>query len=273
MMQSKPLKVAVIGHTGMGGKALTEILLKRGHSVTGISIDADKVPDTIGLTSITASVMDALELVAAIADHDVVVSAFSGGHEIDMRVYYRQVEGTRRIINAFKQAKGKYLICIGGAASLYVKPGLQMFDDPRFPTWYFGVAPAVHLRWLGDITQEKFFYDAAERKESGVIQPGESDSKLEKHVSSWTSVPLLEGCRVALDLFQADHSFNWSFLSPPFFYRPGEGTGNYELGIDYMMMKNGIPAGVSVPDLQLAVADEVENQALIHKHWTVCAAE
>ncbi len=38
------MKVAVIGHTGMGGSALTDILLSRGHEVTGLSLDADKAP-------------------------------------------------------------------------------------------------------------------------------------------------------------------------------------------------------------------------------------
>ncbi|MCC8109860.1 MAG: NAD(P)H-binding protein [Planctomycetes bacterium] len=263
------MKVAVIGHTGMGGITLVDLLLARGHQVTGVALDADKHPTKEGLTSITCSVMDTDALAQAIDGHDVVVSAFSGGHRVEMGVYYRQVEGTRRMIKAFKEVKGKYFVYIGGAASLYVKPGLQLFDDPRFPRWYFGVAPANHLRWLADVTREDFFVAAAERKENGTIKPGESDKELEDNVASWTSVPLLEGCRVALDLFEADHSFKWSFLSPPWFYRPGDGTGHYDLGVDFMMLKNGIPAGISVPDLQLAVADEVDAHKLVHKYWTV----
>ncbi|MDM3354952.1 NAD(P)H-binding protein [Citrobacter sp. Cb004] len=264
------MKIAIIGHTGMGGQLLTQELLNRGHQITGIAIDAEKAPSLKNLTSIKCNILDCAvsELVNAIRDHDVVVSTFSGGHEVDILVYYRQVEATRRIIRAFKKAKGNYLVYIGGAASLYVKPDLQMFDDPRFPKWYFGIAPSEHLRWLGEITHESFFLDAAERREKGMLRENESDIELENAVEGWTHVPLLEGCRVALDLFEADKSFNWSFLSPPWFYRPGEKTGSYILGTDFMLMDRGIPASISVSDLQLAVADEVETQQLLHKHWT-----
>ncbi|WP_316862869.1 NAD(P)H-binding protein [uncultured Cohaesibacter sp.] len=263
------MKVAVIGHTGMGGSALTQQLLSRGHEVTGLSLDAEKVPSRNGLTSVRADIFDVPDLTEKLKGHDVVVSIFSGGHEVDLKVYYRQAEGTRRIIKAFRDAKGKYLMYVGGAASLFVKPGLQMFDDPRFPRWYFGVQPAVHLRWLGDITGESFFYDAAARKESGEIKPGQSDQVLEDCVKNWKQVPLLEGCRIALDLFEGRSDFTWSFLSPPWLYRPGTGSGKYELSVDYMIFENGVPTGIAVPDLALALADEVENQALVHKHWTV----
>ncbi|WP_319411618.1 NAD(P)H-binding protein [uncultured Cohaesibacter sp.] len=263
------MKVAVIGHTGMGGSALTQQLLSRGHEVTGLALDAEKVPSGNGLASVKADIFDVPDLTEKLKGHDVVVSIFSGGHEVDLKVYYRQAEGTRRIIKAFRDAKGKYLMYVGGAASLFVKPGLQMFDDPRFPRWYFGVQPAVHLRWLGDITGEGFFYDAAARKESGEIQPGQSDSVLEECVKNWKQVPLLEGCRIALDLFEGRNDFSWSFLSPPWLYRPGTGSGRYELSVDYMIFEKGVPTGIAVPDLALALADEVENQALIHKHWTL----
>ncbi|WP_321378915.1 NAD(P)-dependent oxidoreductase [Trichococcus shcherbakoviae] len=271
-MKNKQLNIAIIGHTGMGGSELTNILLERGHKVTGISLDADRAAQKEGLTNIVCNIMDVDALAEALEGHDAVVSAFSGGHEVNMTVYYRQVEGTRCIKRAFKKAKGKYLIYIGGAASLYVAPGIQMFDDPKFPRWYFGSMPPEHLRWLADITREEFFNEAAERKENGTVGITESDKILEEDVKDWTEVPLLEGCRMALELFEGDYSFEWSFLSPPWFYRPGAGTGKYELGVDFMLMKDGVPASISVPDLQKAVADEVENQALIHKHWTVKSA-
>lgn len=269
----KQLKVAIIGSTGMGGKMLTDILLKRGHIVTGVAIDADKEPNKPNLINKKVDVFNVDQLADAIADQDVVVSAFSGGHQVDLGVYYRQVEGTRTIKKAFKMVHGKYLIYIGGAASLYVAPGVQMFDDPKFPKWYYGIMPPQHLRWLASITQKDFFIDAAKRKENGELGIYDEDKKLEEDVKDWTKVPLLEGCRLALEMFESDHSFNWSFLSPAWLYRPGEATGKYELGEEFMIMKHGVPSGISLPDLQLAVADEVENQALIGKHWTVSSVD
>lgn len=267
------MKVAVIGHTGMGGAALTEVLLSRGHEVTGAAIDADKAEAQLGLTSLTVDVWDGPALRDALRGHDVVVSAFSGGHEMDPIVYYRQAEGTRRIIKAFRESGAGYLVYIGGAASLFVKPGVQMFDDERFPRWYFGTHPATHLRWLGDITGVPLFYEAAERRENGTIGPYDSDPEIEDAVKDWSRVWLLEGCRIALDLFEGRSDFRWSFLSPPWRYRPGTGCGTYETGVDFMIFENGVPTGIAVPDLALAVADEVESQALVHKHWTLAAPQ
>jgi putative NADH-flavin reductase len=267
------MKVAVIGHTGMGGSALTDVLLSRGHEVTGLSMDANEAPSRPGLTSITVDVWNGKELAGGLRGHDVVVSAFSGGHEMDPIVYYRQVEGTRRIIKAFKAARGDYLIYIGGAASLFVKPGVQMFDDERFPRWYYGTQRPAHLRWLGDITGVPLFYEAAERKTKLGIKRGETDPELEEAVKDWQRVWLLEGCRLALDLFEGRSDFRWSFLSPPWNYRPGRGTGKYELAVDYMIFKDGIPSGIAVPDLALAVADEVDNQVLAYKHWTIAGEQ
>lgn len=272
-MKKEKLNVAVIGHSGMGGLAVVNNLLQRGHQVTGISIDADKVPSMNGLTNVKLDILNTTELEKVLVGHDVVVSTFSGGHAVDLQVYYLQVEGTRSMIKSVRSAKIPYFIYVGGAASLFVKPGLQMFDDPRFPKWYFGVEPANHLRWLGDVTGENFFYDAAERKENGSVKQGESDPLLEESIKDWKKVPLLEGCRLALELFIDRTDFNWSFLSPPWMYRPGKGTGKYELGVDFMIFHNGIPSGIDLPDLALAVVDEVENQVLIHKHWTVAGEQ
>ncbi|MDX3537509.1 NAD(P)H-binding protein [Streptomyces sp. MB09-01] len=263
------MRIAVIGHTGMGGRALTEVLLARGHRVTGISRGAKPSEDRPGLQNAGADVFDVDSMTGLLEGHDAVVSMFSGGHEVDLEVYYRQAEGTRRLLKAFRQARGSYLLYVGGAASLYVRPGVQMFDDERFPSWYFGVMPAEHLRWLGDITGVGFFHDAARRKEDGTVPPGHTDAELEAKVASWQRVPLLEGCRIALDLFEGRVDIDWSFLSPPWLYRPGSGRGGYRTGIDRMIFDEGIPSGIALPDLALAVADEVERRAFVHRHWTV----
>ncbi|EST18931.1 NAD(P)-dependent oxidoreductase [Streptomyces roseochromogenus] len=263
------MQIAVIGHTGMGGKALTDLFITRGHQVTGISRSAKPDADRKGLTNVAADVFDTDRMTEVLGGHDAVVSMYSGGHEVDLEVYYRQAEGTRRLIKAFRQAQGRYLLYVGGAASLYVKPDVQMFDDERFPSWYFGIMPAEHLHWLAEITGIGFFHDAAKRKENGTIAPGHTDLELEEFVSGWGRVPLLEGCRMALDLFEGRTDFAWSFLSPPWLYRPGPGTGHYRTGVDYMIFDEGIPSGIALPDLALAVADEVERQEFSHRHWTV----
>lgn len=264
------MKVAVIGHTGMGGSAVTDELVRRGHEVTGLARHADRVPGHEAVDHRVVDVFDGPRLRAELVGHDVVVSAYSGGHGLEIDVYYRQAEGTRRMIKAVREAKIPYFVYIGGAASLYTKPGVQFLEDDRWPRWFYGTQPPVHQRWLGDLIPAQIFHDSADRKESGQVPPGESDPILEEQVKDWKHVALLEGCRVALDLFEGRTDFAWSFLSPPWMFRPGPGTGSYELAVDYMIWDQGIPSGIDLPDLALAVCDEVENQALVHKHWT-CA--
>lgn len=70
---------------------------------------------------------------------------------------------------------------------------------------------------------------------------------------------------------------NWAFVSPP--ARLGadggfneERTGHYRLGKDDLLMESSeVPAGISVADLAVAIADDVEQKAHLHQRFTVAA--
>ena len=77
------------------------------------------------------------------------------------------------------------------------------------------------------------------------------------------------------DLKQRD-DVNWAFVSPP--ARLGadggfseERTGAYRLGKDDLLMDGELPAGISVADLAIAIADDVEQRAHLHQRFTVAA--
>ena len=77
------------------------------------------------------------------------------------------------------------------------------------------------------------------------------------------------------DLKQRD-DVNWAFVSPP--ARLGadggfseERTGAYRLGKDDLLMDGELPAGISVADLAVAIADDVEQRAHLHQRFTVAA--
>ena len=48
-------------------------------------------------------------------------------------------------------------------------------------------------------------------------------------------------------------------------------TGKYRLGKDDLLMDGEIPAGISVADLAVAIADDVENKAHLFERFTVAA--
>ena len=69
---------------------------------------------------------------------------------------------------------------------------------------------------------------------------------------------------------------NWAMVSPP--ARLGadggfseERSGKYRLGGDELLMAGDTPAGISVADLAVAIADDVERKAHLHQRFTVAA--
>lgn len=49
-----------------------------------------------------------------------------------------------------------------------------------------------------------------------------------------------------------------------------EATGHYRIGGNHVLLdKNGQPADISLPDLAAALADDAEQKAHLHQHFTV----
>lgn len=76
------------------------------------------------------------------------------------------------------------------------------------------------------------------------------------------------GGRAQFEYFDCDRSFRWSFVSPPWLLGLPEVSGSYRTTIDTLPVENGHPAGISVPDLALAITDVVELQGRVHQHWS-----
>jgi len=79
MASGKHLKVAVVGSTGYAGSHACIELLSRGHLVSGVSRNPEKIGTHPNYTSVpidleTASIS---QLVDAFTDHDVVVKSLS----------------------------------------------------------------------------------------------------------------------------------------------------------------------------------------------------
>lgn len=69
---------------------------------------------------------------------------------------------------------------------------------------------------------------------------------------------------------------NWAFVSPPAMLGADGGfnearLGEYRLGGDDLLMNGDIPAGISVADLAIAIADDAENKAHLFQRFTVAA--
>lgn len=128
------MKIALIGASGFVGGALLKEAIQRGHSVTAVVRNPEKVAAAAGVTAVKGDVNDVKQLAALIAGHDVVISAFNGGWG-DPDIYNKHLAGSRAIAAAAKQA-GVRLIVVGGAGSLLAPDGSKIVDSPDFPAAY-----------------------------------------------------------------------------------------------------------------------------------------
>ena len=128
------MKVVLLGATGFVGSALLKEALDRGHRVTAIVRDPEKLEKRDGLIPRKGDVYDTASLAGLIEGNDALISAFNPGWK-DPNLYDDQVRGTKSIIAAVKKAAIKRVLWVGGAGSLEVKPGVRVVDDPALPDW------------------------------------------------------------------------------------------------------------------------------------------
>jgi len=232
------VRVALIGASGfVGARVLDEALLRK-HPVTAIVRHPERLTQRPGLQARKIDVFQFDRMVEGLRGHDVLISAYNPGHDLSVNphLYKEVVEGTVSIIRATKAARVPHLIYIGGAGSLHAGPDLRVVDDPGFPSRY-----SIHV-----------------------------PSALQVFATQKTmSIDIPLSGRTAALLFEHDHTFSWSFISPPLFMEPGVRSGRYALGSDQFPWDGDRPAGISIEDLAVAVLDECESPRHIHQHFTV----
>ena len=132
------MNVALIGASGFIGSALRQEALSRGHRVTALVTHPDRLQPATGLSIVQVDVHDTPALAAALTGVEVVISAFSGHAQADVRGYY--VAGVESIVAAVKAAGVPRLLIVGGAGGLEVAPGVRLLDTPGFPAQWKGTA-------------------------------------------------------------------------------------------------------------------------------------
>ena len=90
---------------------------------------------------------------------------------------------------------------------------------------------------------------------------------------------IYDGANAARELLtelRGRNDLNWAFISPPICLGADRGhsedrTGKYRLGGDDALMDGDAPAGISVADLAIAIADDVAQKAHLHQRFTVAS--
>ena len=136
------MKIALIGASGFVGTAVLNELVERGHTVTAIVRNPERVIENALVTAVKVNVQEEDELADAVKDHDVVVNSFSPGIS-STNIYEDYLKGNIAIQNGVSKSGVKRLLVIGGAGSLFIAPDLQLVDSPEFPTdWRAGASSA-----------------------------------------------------------------------------------------------------------------------------------
>jgi putative NADH-flavin reductase len=119
------MKIAVVGASGNAGSRIVAELSRRGHHVTAIARNPDKIADLPQVTAVKGDAQDQAALTELLSGHDVAISS----------IHFLASDPAKLIGAAKASGVGRYLV-VGGAGSLEVAPGVRLVTTPGFPAQY-----------------------------------------------------------------------------------------------------------------------------------------
>lgn len=125
--------IILIGASGFVGSAILEEALNRGHKVTALVRNPEKIQvKNENLTVLAVDATDVEALSKVVAGKDAVISAYNPGWG-NPRLYEEILENYPKIIEGVKKAGVQRLLVVGGAGVLYVQPGVRLMDSGTLP--------------------------------------------------------------------------------------------------------------------------------------------
>ena len=116
------MKVALIGASGKAGSRILAELVRRGHHVTAIVRNPDRLPPQPGGACKRGDAANAAELAPLLSGHDAVIGA----------ARFSSIDPAA-LIAAVKRAGVKRLLVTGGAGTLETASGVELGELPDFP--------------------------------------------------------------------------------------------------------------------------------------------
>ncbi len=126
-------ELTLIGGSGFVGSAIRKEALARGYKVNAIVRNIGRLDaDTPNMNVIKADVTDEERLVKLLQGTTNLISAFSPGKN-NPNVYTELLAGYLSLMRATKRAGIKRILIVGGAGTLFVKPGVTVLDAGLIP--------------------------------------------------------------------------------------------------------------------------------------------
>lgn len=144
-------KIALFGATGTVGSRVLREALRRGHEVTAVVRDPASLPDPVSgagagagsgaITVVRGDVLDPASVAAAVAGHDVVVSAFGPGRGDPTAL----VTAAKSLIGGVRSlgtdVSPPRVVIVGGAGSLRTPGGPPVLEQVRWTC----LSPPAHI--------------------------------------------------------------------------------------------------------------------------------
>lgn len=114
----------------MIGKRIAEEAIRRGHQVTAVVRNPDKLSEyQEKMNIVRANAVDPSSIAEAVKGHDAVISAYGPkfGEEEEL------LEAARALIEGVRRGGVQRLLIVGGAGSLITDSGDALMDTPEFP--------------------------------------------------------------------------------------------------------------------------------------------
>ncbi|MBQ7422747.1 MAG: NAD(P)-dependent oxidoreductase [Prevotella sp.] len=189
-------KVLLIGATGFVGSAILNELVNRGHQVTAVVRNPEKLIARKNVEIVAADVADTEAIAKLATGKDAVISAYNPGWT-NPEIARLIAENYPKILSAAKQSGVKRLLIVGGAGTLFCAPGLRVVDSGAIPEEIMGGVRPLGDFYLNTLTAEKdidwtFFSPAGafdtDGKRTGKFRLGKDDLIVDADGQSHISV-------------------------------------------------------------------------------------
>ncbi|MCM1034250.1 MAG: NAD(P)-dependent oxidoreductase [Paludibacter sp.] len=169
--------VVLIGASGFVGSAILKEALYRGHQVTAITPHPERIKlihPNLTIVEADATNPNILALIAT--GKDAIISAYNPGWS-NPRQYEETLENYPKIIEGTKKAGVRRLLIVGGAGTLFVKPGIRLVDTGTLPEEWLPGVKSMGEFYLNTLMKENdidwiFFSPAGNLGDIGQKGPG-----------------------------------------------------------------------------------------------------
>ena len=188
--------VLLIGATGFVGSAVLNELVSRGHKVTAVARNIEKIAKSELLDVVKEDVAN-VDAIAKLADgKDAIISAYNPGWT-NPDIATLISENYPNILSAAKKSGVERLLIVGGAGTLFCAPGLRVVDSGAIPEEIMGGVRPLGDFYLNTLMNENdidwvFFSPAGvfdpQGKKTGNYRLGKDDLIVDAEGNSHISV-------------------------------------------------------------------------------------